>query len=286
MRTRRTDLQEAAEHANLCMEDRISESRQAAYEAAVGSPDDWKAWRDVHENYVKEKVRHPYQLSAAFGRHEPSLRSDIDPNQDLYRVERIDGLLIKESVRAAEVNKWIGSSREALEHLTESFNDVRRDGRPTFAVFAAEFPGLEKRPDWAKQMCKRCGITHHSAGEDVTLALFRYRVQDVLDGSSWPGRNLVAVPTVIDHPMRNVFFPAPPSSFGGYAVGLEPKSDCSHLATELIHARMDYQAHHWIRVDTVKVPCPSNNDVRNLRIDHLSCIRRHSGTPNYGMGCV
>ena len=152
-------------------------------------------------------------------------------------------------------------------------------------MFAAEFPDLEKRADWAKQMCKRCGITHHFTGEDVTLALFRYRVQEVLEDSSWPGITRFAVPTVLDDLMTNMFFPAPRSSYG-YAVGLEPKPNCSHLAAELIHTRMDYQAHHWMKVDTVKEPRPSPNQISSLRKAHLSCIRRHSGTPNYGMGCV
>ena len=295
MRTRRTDLQESAEQANLCMEDRISASRQAAYEAAVGSPGDWKAWRKVHEIYIKEKVRRRDPLSAAFGSGEPSLRSNIEPNQYLYRVEKIDDLLSKyESeypLGAAQVNEWIKEresnkpSGDALDDLTDLLNDERNDGRPTFAVFAVDFPGLEKSTDWAKQMCKRCGLRNFFNDGKVTLALFRYRVQDVLNDSSWPGETLFAVPTVMDQPMSEVFFPAPAGS-DGHAVGLKPKPDCSHLAAELIHARMDYQAHHWMKVDTVKEPRPSPNQISSLRKAHLSCIHRHSGTPNYGMECV
>ena len=304
MQIPRTDPEESAKQANLCMEERISASRQADYEAAVGSPGGWGAWQGGHARYVQIEVRRRLPLSASFGSGEPSLRSDIDPNQYLYRVERIDDLLSayegEEPVGAAHVNEWIKARESnrssgsptggidnisALEALTDSFNDDR-DGRPSFAVFAAEFPGLEKSSDWAKQMCKRCGLTHYFSGVGVTLALFRYSVQDVLDDSSWPGETLFAVPTVMDQPMSNVFFPAPRSAFGGYAVGLEPKPDCSHLAAELIHARMDYQAHHWMRVDTVNDPCPSTHEVRNLRKAHLSCIRRHSEAASYGVGCV
>lgn len=291
MQIPRTEPEESAKQANLCMENRISASRQADYEAAVGSPGDWGAWQDGHARYVQMEVRRRHPLSAAFGSGEPSLRSDIEPNQYLYRVERIDELLrnyeSEDPVGATQVNAWIRAQESsALEDLTDFFNDERKDGRPTFAAFAAEFPGLETSADWAKQMCKRCGLTHLFSGSVVTLALFRYRVQDVLDDSSWPGETLFAVPTVMDQPMSNVFFPAPPSAFGGHTVGLEPKPDCSHLAAELIHARMDYQAHHWMRVDTVNEPCPSTNEIRNLRNAHLSCIRRHPGAANYGMGCV
>ena len=59
MQTPSTDLQESAEQANLCMEDRISATRQATYEAAVGSPGDWKAWQDRHRRYVREEVNRP-----------------------------------------------------------------------------------------------------------------------------------------------------------------------------------------------------------------------------------
>lgn len=172
MQTPSTDLQESAEQANLCMEDRISATRQATYEAAVGSPSDWKAWQDRHRRYVREEVNRPRPLSAAFDK-----------------------------------------------------------------------------------------------------------------GSSWSGRTLFAVPTVLDQPMNNVFFPAPRSS-EGLAVGLAPKHDCSHLAVEIIHARIDYQAHHWMRVDRVTERRLSQNDVRNLRKAHLSCLRRRSGAANYGKGCV
>ena len=304
MQTTSTDLQESAEQANLCMEDRISASRQAAYEAAVGSPGDWEAWRVNHLSYVDSEVRRRDTLSAAFDSGQPSLRPNIARNQYLYRVEKIDDLLRdykgEASVGPAQINEWINAresnrlpssptgridSLSALETLTEYFNDKREDGRPTFAVFAADFPGLERSSDWAKQMCNRCGLTHHFTSGNVTLALFRYRVQEVVDDSSWPSRTLFAVPTVLDQPMDNVVFPAPSSSYG-YSVGLEPKPNCGHIAKELIHARMDYQAHHWMRVDTVNKPCLSTDEVRNLRKSHLSCIRRHSGILNYGVGCV
>ena len=174
MRTRRTDLQESAEQANLCMEDRISASRQAAYEAAVGSPGDWKAWQDSHRRYVKGEVNRRHPLSAAFDNRQPSLRSNIKPNQYLYRVEKIDDLLCdykgEAPVGPAQINEWINARESnrlpssptgridnlisSLETLTEYFNDKRKDGRPTFAVFAADFPGLERSSDWPN----RCAI--------------------------------------------------------------------------------------------------------------------------------
>lgn len=95
MQIPRTEPEESAKQANLCMENRISASRQADYEAAVGSPGDWGAWQDGHARYVQMEIRRRHPLSAAFGSGEPSIRSDIEPNQYLYRVERIDELLRK-----------------------------------------------------------------------------------------------------------------------------------------------------------------------------------------------
>ena len=102
-----------AERANLCMEERVSAARQTAYENRVGAPDGWEDWRDNHLRYVQEEVRLRYPLSAALTGGEPSLRPGIEPNQYLYRVERIDALLntyattIGESVGVEQVNEWI-----------------------------------------------------------------------------------------------------------------------------------------------------------------------------------
>lgn len=273
------------------MEDRISASRQAAYEDAVGSPPDWRTWRAGHDRYVKSEVRRRHPLSAAFGRGEPSLRAAIEANQYLYRVERIDQLLRNYGADAGQINGWIkargtatSSALDALDDLTDYFND-ERDARPAFVVFEAEFSGLGRNAKWAKQFCNRCGLSHFFTGGTVTLALFRYRVQDVLDDWALPNASLFAVPTVLDQPMSNLYFPAPHGTSGGHAVGLEPQPNCSHLAAELIHARMAYRAHHWISVDTVNEPCLSPSDVRNLRDTHLGCIR-NLGHPNYGVGCV
>ena len=162
------------------------------------------------------------------------------------------------------------------------------DGRPSFVAFGAEFPELERRSDWAQHICERCGLAHFFTDGAVTLALFRYRVQEVLDGSPYAGTGATrfAVPTVIDQPMGNVYFTAPPSTDWGHAVGLVPEVDCSHLAAELIHARMDYRADHWVAVDTLTRRCLSATEVGQLRAKHLDCIRRNPGPANYGTGCT
>ena len=314
-------LEAAAERANLCMEERTSPTRQSAYEARMGAPGGWEDWRDSHLRYVQEEVRRRYPLSAAFAGGEPSLRPGIEPNQALYRVERIDSLLVTygtatgEPVGVEQIRDWVaardtGRPAErtatsfadigrlvagdtsspkvaALQELTDLFNEDRSDGRPSFVAFSAEFPRLEERTDWAQHFCERCGLAHLFVDGPVTLALFRYKVQDVLNARSHADRNatVFAVPTVIDQPMSNVYFTAPRSMPWGHAVGLAPEPDCRHLAAELIHARMDYRAEHWAAVDTLEMNSLSASDIARHRETHLDCIRRSPGHSDYGRNC-
>ena len=310
----------AAEQANLCMEERIGPARQATYESRMGDPETWDDWRSSHDRYVREEVRRRHPLSAAFTGGEPSLRPGIEPNQYLYRVERIDGLLERYAtgtgapVGAGKINGWI-SARDsgppdertvsglhnlgrlvsgdppspgvaALQELTDLFNDERRDGRPSFVVFEAEFPRLKERSDWAEHLCERCGLAHFFTDGPVTLALFRYKAQEVLDARSDAGKKanatVFAVPTVIDQPMSDIYFTAPKTMPWGHAVGLKPEPDCRHLAAELIHARMDYRPDHWVAVDTMERNSLSAEDIARLREAHLDCIRRSPGNAGYG----
>ena len=299
----RVGLEESAEQTNLYLEERISASRQARYESRMGAPKNWPDWRGAHKCYVEEEVRRRHPLSAAFTPGEPSLRQGMEPNQYLYRIERIDRMLQRfgatsgASVGVADVTAWISSRQSAtpaaratdpaLHDLTDFFNQERYDGRPTFVAFAAEFPGLERRSDWAEHMCERCGLAHFFADTAVTLALFRYRVREVLDQATHAGAAPFAVPTVIDQEMADVYFTAPRGTDWGHAVGLAPARDCSHLAAEIIHPRIDYNADHWVAVDTLTKPeLSSSKKVASLRQSHLDCIRRMHRLATYGTGCV
>ena len=175
----------------------------------------------------------------------------------------------------------------ALQELTDLLNEERSDGRPRFVAFAAEFPRLERRTDWAQYFCERCGLAHFFADRPVTLALFRYKVQEVLDAQSGTDRSaaVFAVPTVFDQPMSNVCFTAPDAMAWGHAVGLAPEPDCHHLAAELIHARMDYQPEHWVAVDVLEMSSLSATDIALYREAHLDCIRRSPGNADYGRNC-
>ena len=307
MQVELTDEEAVAQRTNLCLEERITSERQATYEASVAQPTDWADWREAHKRYVQEDVRRTRPLSAAFSGGD-SLRPHLEGNQELYRVERIDSVLRKYAavdgrpVDVDRVREWM-SSRDShheadpdapapaeanLEGLTETLNEDRSDGRPRFVAFAAEFPGLEEQPDWPKTFCERCGLAHHFVGTPVTLALFRYSVEEVMTTCREAGTAAVvfAVPTVLDQEMWNVYFSAPASLEVGHAVGLAPRPDCSHLAAELIHAKMAYKAEHWVAVSTLTGDSASSEKVSQLRASHLDCLRRTHGNSSYGAHCV
>lgn len=318
MATPGSDSQVPAERANLCLEARVSGGRQAHYESRLADAVTWDAWRASHFRYVREDVRRRYPLSAAFSPGEPSLRPAVEKNEWLIRIERIDGLLGKYTaetgtkVDAAEINRWIESARGsganksatatsladlgrlvggspaslqagALAELTELFNQERDDGRPSYVAFDAEFTGLSGGADWATHICERCGLAHLFTGSPVTLALFRYRVQDVLEGHR--GATALAVPTVLDQPFYNVFLPAPGVVDWGQAVGLAPQDDCGHLAAELIHARIDYAVEHWARVGTLSRPAMAEAEIDRLRVQHMDCLRLRPELADYGRDC-
>jgi len=308
MATAPADQEAAAEWANICLEERVSPPRQTVYETRMDQPAEWDDWRTAHFRYVQEDVRRRHPLSAAFDPGD-ALRPHIEGNQELYRVERRDAPLDDYAAGAFGVDQlrqWIsnrGARRpagpvasgapsptdDALDAFTRFLNRRLADGRPRFVAFAAEFPDLEHRADWPRVFCERCGLAHHFTGGPVTLALFRYSVQEVLDvySDAEPGATVFAAPTVLDLPMSNMYFSAPKLSNVGHAVGLAPESDCTHLAAELIHARMDYRPEHWVAVGTLSESRDFDPAaISQLRDTHLRCLRGTLGNADYGADCV
>lgn len=66
MATVPADAVDAAEWANLCLEQRVAAPRQATYEARMNRPAEWRGWRAAHHRYVQQDVRRRHPLSAAF----------------------------------------------------------------------------------------------------------------------------------------------------------------------------------------------------------------------------
>lgn len=126
----------AAEWANLCLEERVAARRQAVYEDRAGRPTTWPDWRAAHARYVQQEVRRRHPLSAAFDEGDSS-RPHIEPNQELYRVERIDALMDEYATGpfgVDQLRQWISNRDErtaaALADFTHFINRRFADGRP------------------------------------------------------------------------------------------------------------------------------------------------------------
>lgn len=171
----------------------------------------------------------------------------------------------------------------ALDELTTFLNELRADGRPAFVAFDAEFPGLLERPDWLEHFCRGCGLAHHFVGGPVILALMRYQVREVADFYPRHSSTVFAVPTVLDQPFYNVFCPAPVGAAWGHAAALN--EDGGELVAEVIHARIDYQPRHWVRVGIMLGNRFDDSDINGLRKRHLDRLRSRSGRPDFGSHC-
>lgn len=124
MGTASSTAQESAERHNLCLEEKVSTTRQSAYESFIGPQVDWPGWRSRHKGYVNEQVRRRDPLSETFAADSPALYAGIEENQWLLRVERLDSVLGKffagtpvEKDRQQQldrINGWVKARDQAM----------------------------------------------------------------------------------------------------------------------------------------------------------------------------
>ena len=55
----------------------------------------------------------------------------------------------------------------------------------------------------------------------------------------------------------------------------------NYLISEILHRRLDYKINHIKKFQLVDTP-PPNVHLVNRRNEHLNCLRRESGQPDYG----
>ena len=172
-------------------------------------------------------------------------------------------------------------SASALELIEYWNKSVRKDYRPTFVAFEAELKEELEEPDWPKRLCVRLGLGHHFFDKEITLALLRYRVKDVLD--AWKSTTSFCAPTVLDSGFGEYFHPSPQHCDWGFAAVLDAAAGDEALVAELLHRRIDYTPEHLWRVGTVKCAAVTDKELVAMRNAHVGRLRRQSGRDDFGV---
>lgn len=170
---------------------------------------------------------------------------------------------------------------DTIEELFDYWNrSVRKDHRPSFVAFEAELAGLLQHDDWPARLCERLGLGHYYFDQEITLAVLRYRVRDVLEAH--PGKTCFCAPTVLDSALGEYFHPAPQGCDWRFAAVLDAKAGDNALVAELLHRRIDYSPQHLWRVGTFKRPQIADAELVSLRNAHIARLRRQSGRADFG----
>ncbi len=283
-----------------------------------GFDDGRDSWAALHERYFRQWVA--VKDSATFlESSEWTARPSIAEEDWIIRVERVDGAFSKWELGASTTKsavQWLSEWAQTLNappaptptpsshsladlgallghpakpvpaptimELFDYWNGtVRLDHRPSFVAFKAELKDDLDAPDWAERLCIRLGLGHCFFGSEVTLALMRYQVGDVLD--TCKGQIGFCAPTALDGGFFEYFHPSPRGCDWGFAAILDVTARDDSLVAELLHRRIDYHPEHLWRVGTVNRSRIADADLLPMRNAHVGRLRRQSGRGDFGI---
>jgi hypothetical protein len=250
---------------NFILEERITKEREKGYSEYIESALDFDQWNHNHEEYVLERInldKTDTKPVETFTDHNKlNIFKQIEPDQYLVRLERIEfparGIMREGIDQVVDYfDDFIKTPEQSqpadfIENFLEKWND-KRDLRPVFAGFWGEVKQFFVDPyhnqiqnrDWANQLRDLFGLGHldPSGGEPIPVVLFRYRVKDVLDANT-DGKNIVAVPTVLDGGFSPFFYPTPLKGWTeGQTVDLTQGDENNYsLNCEIIHRYIPYK---------------------------------------------
>ncbi len=158
---------------------------------------------------------------------------------------------------------------------------MRKDHRPSFVAFEAEFAEELKASDWPTRLCVRLGLGHHFIDSEITLGVLRYPVKDVL--AAWKDSTCFCAPTVLDSNFGEYFHPTPQGCDWGFAAVLDSRAGDDALVAELLHRRIDYRPEYLWRVGVVNRSPIDDGRLVALRNAHISRLRRQSGRDDFGI---
>lgn len=178
--------------------------------------------------------------------------------------------------------------QENFAALLEHWNR-NRDLRPLWAGFWEDMSDLFDETvtpgnvTWADELRNRLGLYHldpKARGQQyIEVLVFCYpvnlipRIQTRLDDRA------LAIPTVLDNRLSEVFFPAPNEQPLGYSVYLgESKPYRSYR--EIIHFHVDFKPKHLLGIGKIAQAVPS--EIFPLHNQHLLWLQAQTGRKDYG----
>jgi hypothetical protein len=196
---------------------------------------------------------------------------DISFIADHAGVSELEMLALLETlapqVRSGKIDATL---RSTCGNLLRKWQDSV-DNRPLFTGFweGAELSMRDPKPGWATELRDRFGLVHYDSmlrhrTAGIPAVLFRYPVT-LIPRSSPGGPRFLVRPTVLDAPLNEAFYTAPPSSGIGSTVDLTIRDDDPWL--ELLHPAIQFRPEHVWAVDTVTFP--SKDELAAARGRHV-----------------
>src|SRR5215470_17124717 len=147
------------------------------------------------------------------------------------------------------------SKQAACDQLLRRWQDSI-DNRPLFSAFWDDAKSLldDPRAGWAEELRDRLGLVHYDAsirrpGSGIAVVLFRYPVKLVPRSAIRVGSRFMVRPTVLDGPLNEAFFTAPPDGGVGCTVDLMVRDDDPWQ--EIVHPAVEFRAQHVWATDTI-----------------------------------
>jgi hypothetical protein len=282
------DIDDRCVGRNYRMEENVAADRVREVEA-----------REVQSGDIKCVVRDYFDVSIQGNRrgHRPStfdptvnagaiLGQDIEPNQKIVRLQRIDGALKLGDVPDFDSLKNASQVRDKyrLSALTDRLRDMYSGERPMFATFKSEVEEELRVPDWPNALIERLGLYHmypYAPGTSYSFALMEYTAGEVISSARQGGLlRCFALPTVLESQHNPAFFPVPAGAKHGHAVNLGRFDPARPGAGEILHARFDCAWHHVKKIGAWGGAAQPN--LIDARARHRDALRVSAGRPGFG----
>ena len=300
---------------NVVMDERVNQSRHAAFAAALGNG----PWPTVASFALAHKLRYvrerldlvqgdpgvPDTFDAAFNAENTWF--GIEENLALYRVEEVSFALKGAAVDEGDLERAISDlnlaaasivQREAanaiLSHVCETWN-ANRHQRPAFATTEPEIEEVltDAGADWPNVLRDHLGLGHLNpvgGREPVKILLMRYTAKEVNEHAKRARHGGFCIPTVLDGTLNPFFFPTPlpaaaaPSApqHCGRSLNLHPAATQAEyvMGLELVHSFVNYRPEHLVRCGLISRPLAV--DLQLLRRLHLDWLRLDTERDEFG----